>query len=93
MNLVKILIPAVMLFVSQKFQGVALLNGVLQLVVFICTANVPALMTKRMSYVDIAWPWGLVTIGTIYRLLVLHISIFYFWSNFVSMYFRSHALN
>lgn len=63
MNLVKILIPAVMLFVSQKFQGAALLNGVLQLVVFICTANVPALMTKRMSYVDIAWPWGLVTIG------------------------------
>ena len=64
MNLVKILIPAVMLFVSQKFQGVALLYGVLQLVVFICTANVPALMTQRMSYVDIAWPWGLVTIGT-----------------------------
>ena len=75
MNLVKILIPAVMLFVSQKFQGVALLNGVLQLVVFICTANVPALMTKRMSYVDIAWPWGLVTIGTIY----LYTSIFTFY--------------
>ena len=79
MNLVKILIPAVMLFVSQKFQGVALLNGVLQLVVFICTANVPALMTKRMSYVDIAWPWGLVTIGTIYILLFLH-SIFVYFS-------------
>lgn len=63
MNLIRILIPVVLLLVSQKFQGAALLNGVLQLVVFILTANVPALITKRMSYVDIAWPWGLVTIG------------------------------
>ena len=30
---------------------------------FTPTALVPALVTGRMSWVDIAWPWGLVTIG------------------------------
>ena len=63
MNLIRILIPAVLLAVSARFQGPAVLNGGLQLVVFICMANIPAFLTKRMSYVDVAWPWGLVTIG------------------------------
>ena len=34
-----------------------------QLLVFASTALVPALVTGRMSWVDIAWPWGLVTLG------------------------------
>ena len=36
-----------------------------QLLVFTPTALVPALVTGRMSWVDIAWPWGLVTIGLV----------------------------
>ena len=63
MNLIRILIPVALLILSSKFQGPALLNGLLQLAVFTCTANIPSLITNRMSYVDIAWPWGLVTLG------------------------------
>ena len=37
----------------------------IQLLVFICFACVPAFITQRMSYVDIAWPWGLVAIGVL----------------------------
>jgi len=48
---------------SSSFASTAILNNVLQLIVFMLTANIPCLMTGRMSYVDIAWPWGLVTIG------------------------------
>ena len=36
-----------------------------QLLIFICLACVPAFITQRMSYVDIAWPWGLVAIGAL----------------------------
>ena len=38
-------------------------KSTLQLIVFIFAANIPALITGRMSYVDLAWPWGLFTIG------------------------------
>eukprot|EP00092_Neocalanus_flemingeri_P014327 GFUD01015448.1.p1 GENE.GFUD01015448.1~~GFUD01015448.1.p1 ORF type:complete len:317 (+),score=68.45 GFUD01015448.1:34-984(+) len=55
--------PILVIFLSNKFATIAILNGVLQLIVFLLTANIPALVTGRMSYVDIAWPWGLVTIG------------------------------
>jgi len=53
----------VVLLLSESFASVALLNNILQLIVFIVTAQIPSLMTGRMSYVDIAWPWGLMTIG------------------------------
>jgi len=53
----------VVLLMSNKFASTAILNNFLQLIVFIVTANIPALVTGRMSYVDIAWPSGLVTIG------------------------------
>lgn len=51
------------LFLSNSFASTAILNAGLQLIVFVLTAHIPSLMTGRMSYVDIAWPWGLVTIG------------------------------
>jgi len=51
------------LLLSSNFASTALINNVLQLVVFLVTANIPCLLTGRMSYVDIAWPWGLITIG------------------------------
>jgi len=55
--------PMVVLLVSNSFFSTAILNNVLQIIVFLLTANIPSLMTGRMSYVDIAWPWGLITIG------------------------------
>lgn len=38
-------------------------NGGVQLLLFIFVVCIPAYRTKRMSYVDIGWPWGLVCIG------------------------------
>ncbi len=38
-------------------------NAVVQVTIFACTACIPAYLTGRMSYVDIAWPWGLFAIG------------------------------
>jgi len=57
--------PVVILLMSNRFSLMATTNCVLQFTLFLLTANIPALMTGRMSYVDIAWPWGLVTIGTL----------------------------
>ena len=51
------------LLASANFASAAASNAALQLAVFLLTANIPALVTGRMSYVDIAWPCGLVTIG------------------------------
>ena len=38
-------------------------NGSVQLALFITVVSIPAYLTKRMSFVDIGWPWGLVCIG------------------------------
>ena len=51
------------LLASNNFISAAAMNAVIQLAVFALTANIPALVTGRMSYVDIAWPCGLVLIG------------------------------
>ena len=51
------------LALHPRYCGLALANAAAQLAVFLVTAVVPALGTGRMSYVDIAWPWGLVTLG------------------------------
>ena len=45
------------------FQEMVLINGVLQIFLFLVVACIPAYFTKKMSFVDIAWPWGLVLIG------------------------------
>eukprot|EP00092_Neocalanus_flemingeri_P012359 GFUD01013325.1.p1 GENE.GFUD01013325.1~~GFUD01013325.1.p1 ORF type:complete len:320 (+),score=77.90 GFUD01013325.1:163-1122(+) len=57
--------PVGILLLSDKFALMATTNCILQLLLFLVTANIPALVTGRMSYVDIAWPWGLVTIGIV----------------------------
>merc|ERR1719367_433676 len=51
------------LLASAAFSSAAATNAALQLAVFAVVANIPALITGRMSYVDLAWPYGLVTIG------------------------------
>ena len=48
---------------STTFFKLALLNSLIQLLLFILVVCIPAYRTKRMSYVDIGWPWGLVCIG------------------------------
>jgi steroid 5-alpha reductase family enzyme len=40
-----------------------IVNGVIQLTLFAVVACIPFLRTKRVSYVDIAWPFGVALIG------------------------------
>jgi steroid 5-alpha reductase family enzyme len=54
-----------LLMATPGFFDISLLNGVAQISLFILVACWPALTTGRLSYVDIAWPWGLVLIGAI----------------------------
>lgn len=54
-----------LLLVSEGYGRVALVNGVLQLMLFLFVVCIPAWRTGRMSYVDIGWPWGLVVIGVV----------------------------
>jgi len=55
----------IILYFSETFNSISSLNGLTQLILFIITVSIPAYITKRMSYVDIGWPWGLVCIGAI----------------------------
>ena len=55
----------IMLFKSNNFQSVALINGIGQLVLFLFVVCIPIWKTGRMSYVDIGWPWGVALIGLI----------------------------
>jgi len=41
------------------------INILTQFLLFLVVVNIPAYFTKRMSYVDIGWPWGLVAIGVL----------------------------
>jgi steroid 5-alpha reductase family enzyme len=40
-----------------------MVNGVIQITLFALVACIPFLRTKRVSYVDIAWPFGVALIG------------------------------
>jgi len=55
--------PILTLLLSNSYAAAALFNGFVQFMVFIPTAMIPGLVTGRLSYVDIAWPWGLISIG------------------------------
>src|SRR4051812_18222629 len=48
---------------SGHFLNFALTNFFVQIVLFILLAAIPAYRYKRMSYVDIAWPFGLMALG------------------------------
>ena len=56
-------VPIVAFLVSDNFANPACSNAVIQLAWFLVSVHIPAFLTGRMSYVDIAWPWGLVVIG------------------------------
>lgn len=47
----------------DAFVHLLLVNSVVQGIVFLFVACIPFLITKRMSWVDFAWPWGVAVIG------------------------------
>ena len=63
------LICFIILYLSNTFSWFVSLNGLLQVLLFIFLVCIPAYLTKRMSYVDIGWPWGLVLIGVLVLVL------------------------
>ena len=58
-----------LLLASNSLAFIGLTNGLLQLLLFFLVVCIPTWLTSRMSYVDIAWPWGLVLIGIVTLLL------------------------
>src|SRR5690349_12264164 len=48
---------------EPRLAGFVLRNLVVQVVLFTAVAAVPAYRTGTMSYVAVAWPWGLAAIG------------------------------
>ncbi len=56
-------------FQIENFQKFLLINLISQIFIFLFIVCIPAYFTDRMSYVDIAWPFGLVAIGIISFLL------------------------
>lgn len=63
--IVLFVIVFVIFFQIEKFQDFLVVNLIAQLLIFLFVACIPAYLTKRMSYVDIAWPFGLISIGII----------------------------
>ncbi len=61
--LIPFVLGLVLLLFIPDFSSLVLTNGLAQLLLFVLVACIPAWKTGRMSYVDIAWPWGLVLIG------------------------------
>lgn len=57
------LIGCVVLILIPSLSQLAFINAMGQILLFVIVACIPAWKTGRMSYVDIAWPWGLVLIG------------------------------
>jgi len=49
----------------ESIASLALLNGGIQILFFICVACIPLWRTGRMSYVDLAWPFGVAIIGAL----------------------------
>ncbi len=58
-----------LLALTHSLQTISLVNGGLQMVLFLLVVCLPTWRTGRMSYVDIGWPWGLVVIGGVTFLL------------------------
>ena len=60
------------LYRSSKFTEFARVNLLTQLAVFIPSVQIPALITGRLSYVDIAWPTGLLAMGIVNLLRAIY---------------------
>ena len=79
MNYFKPFVPFILcwilLFFSNSFQSIAIINGIAQLILFLFVVCIPIWITKRMSYVDIGWPWGVALIGIIAYCLSSNITL------------------
>lgn len=51
------------ILISTTFETIGLINAFAQFILFLIVACIPGWKTGRLSYVDIAWPWGLAVIG------------------------------
>ena len=69
MNYTKPLYPfiigCIILMFTKSLVEIALINGIIQLVLFGLVVLYPIWKTETLSYVDIGWPWGLVCIGLV----------------------------
>jgi len=90
-------IGCVLIILLPSLSQLAIINIIGQILLFIFIACIPAWRTGRMSYVDIAWPWGLVLIGILtytysngHWLRVLIISVAYI---FIGLRMGLGALN
>jgi len=63
--LIPYLAGIVILLTQSNFDQILYLNLVFQSILFLLVVCIPIYKTRRMSYVDIAWPWGLVVIGIV----------------------------
>ncbi|MFD5826108.1 DUF1295 domain-containing protein [Lentzea sp. NPDC060358] len=64
-TLLPFVVVAVALLADPATAGAARWNLAVQAVVFALAAAVPGYLTRHVSYVDVAWPWGLVGIGVV----------------------------
>ena len=55
--------PIIGFLASNRFSAPTITNALIQPIWCAISVHIPALITGRMSYVDVAWPWGLVIIG------------------------------
>ncbi|MGI5500805.1 DUF1295 domain-containing protein [Lentzea sp. CA-135723] len=55
----------VALLLAPATNGYAGWNLLVQVVLFTLAAAIPGYLTRHVSYVDVAWPWGLVGIGVV----------------------------
>ena len=53
------------LYTQSNFNELLSINLVVQSILFFIVVCIPIYRTQRMSYVDIAWPWGLVLLGLV----------------------------
>jgi steroid 5-alpha reductase family enzyme len=58
-------LAGVALLLDPATAGPARLNLAVQVVLFTLAAAIPGHLTRHVSYVDVAWPWGLVGIGLV----------------------------
>jgi len=78
-------LAAIAIAKSKAFAPFHAANRKAQVLLFLVTANLPALLTGRMSYVDIAWPWGLAAIGLLSKLKKQSSSNFVSRENLISL--------
>ena len=76
----------ILLFNSNNFQSVALINGIGQLVLFLFVVCIPIWKTGRMSYVDIGWPWG---VALLYTSRIMYITLVYLTGAVPSEYYSA----